>query len=219
GSAKAFGNERIELTWYANKKSLLFQGIQGNKLKESMINFCKNNDMALDANPNDKPEAVSSSNNNISTNNIHSERSVLHPPNTVQVSRIQNQSTECLKCCHLAAEMAETMQKVDGLSIMMNKVYQCVSSLLTKNNVTAVSGRENIRDSSTQVDLISAIGNNCCGFESYRSEFSTDLEGVKLDTVIMESKLSTEIHSNTQAITGIHSELKKIQNDHRICIN
>jgi hypothetical protein len=65
---------------------------------------------------------------------------------------------------------------------------------------------------------MSAIGNNCCGFESYRSEFSTDLEGVKLDTVIMESKLSTEIHSNTQAITGIHSELEKIQNDHRICI-
>ena len=117
GSAKAFRNERIELTWYANKKSLLFQGILGNKLKESMINSRKNNDMALDANPNsDKPEAVSSSNNNISTNNIHSERSVLHPPNTEQVSRIQNQSTECLKCCHLAAEMAETMQKVDGLS-------------------------------------------------------------------------------------------------------
>jgi hypothetical protein len=154
GSAKAFRGERIELTWYANKKSLLFQGILGNKLKESMINSCKNNDMALDANPNsDKPEAVSSSNNNISTNNIHSERSVLHPPNTEQVSRIQNQSTECLKCCHLAAEIAETMQKVDGLSIMMNKVYQCVSSLLTKNNA---SGRENIRDSSTQVDLISA---------------------------------------------------------------
>ena len=67
-------------------------------------------------------------------------------------------------------------------------------------------------------DLISTIGNNCCGFESYRSEFSTDLEGVKLDTVVMESKLSTEIHSNTQAIIGIHSELEKIQNDHRICI-
>ena len=57
GSAKAFRNERIELTWYANKKSLLFQGILGNKLKESMINSCKNNDMALDANPNsDKPK-------------------------------------------------------------------------------------------------------------------------------------------------------------------
>jgi hypothetical protein len=153
GSAKAFRNERIELTWYANKKTL-FQGILGNKLKESIINSYKNNDMVLDANPNsDKPEAVSSSNNNISTNNIHSQRSVLHPPNTEQVSQIQNQSTECLKCCHLAAEMAETMQKVDGLSIMMNKVYQCVSSLLTKNNVTAASGRENIRDSSTQVNL------------------------------------------------------------------
>jgi phosphoglycerate-specific signal transduction histidine kinase len=114
--------------------------------------------------------------------------------------------------------MAETMQKVDGLSIMMNKVYQCVSSLLTKNNATAASGRENIRDSSTQVDLISVIGNNCCGFESYCSEFSTDIEGVKLNTVIMESKLSTEIHSNTQAIIGIHSELEKIQNNHRICV-
>jgi hypothetical protein len=34
----------------------------------------------------------------------------------------------------------------------------------------------------------------------------------------MESKLSTEIHSNTQAIIGIHGELEKIQNDHRICI-
>ena len=137
-----------------------------------MINSCKNNDMALDANPNgDKPEAVSSSNNNISTNNIHSERSVLHPPNTEQVSRIHNQSTECLKCCHLAAEMVETMQKVDGLSIMMNKVYQCVSSLLTKNNATAASGRENIRYSSTQVDLISAIGNNCCGLNHIAANF------------------------------------------------
>jgi hypothetical protein len=45
-----------------------------------MINSCKNNDMALDANPNsDKPEDVSSSNNNISTNNIHSEIRIASP--------------------------------------------------------------------------------------------------------------------------------------------
>ena len=59
-------------------------------------------------------------------------KSVLHTPNTEQVSRIQNQSTECPKCCHLAAEMAEMMQKVDGLSMTRKYMHAETLALLTK---------------------------------------------------------------------------------------
>jgi hypothetical protein len=40
-SAKSFRHEQFCLTWYANKKSLLFQGEEGNKLKDLIINCYK----------------------------------------------------------------------------------------------------------------------------------------------------------------------------------
>ena len=38
GTAKTFRNDKITITWYANKKSLLFQGQEGNRLKAAILN-------------------------------------------------------------------------------------------------------------------------------------------------------------------------------------
>ena len=39
GSAKAFRNDKTTITWYTNKRSLLFQGQLGNILKTQILNL------------------------------------------------------------------------------------------------------------------------------------------------------------------------------------
>ena len=41
GSGKSFRNDRLCITWYANKESLLFQPELGDKLKDLVVNLCK----------------------------------------------------------------------------------------------------------------------------------------------------------------------------------
>ena len=41
GKAKSFHTEKVTITWYADKKTLLFQGSVGNMLKEHIINLLK----------------------------------------------------------------------------------------------------------------------------------------------------------------------------------
>ena len=47
-SAKAFRNDQITITWYVNKKTLLFQGQMGNTLKAQIVNLHRTECMALD---------------------------------------------------------------------------------------------------------------------------------------------------------------------------
>ncbi|CAB3996074.1 Hypothetical predicted protein, partial [Paramuricea clavata] len=50
GSAKAFRNDKITITYYTNKKSLLFQGQEGNRLKEVILNqSSKSSDLFTDS--------------------------------------------------------------------------------------------------------------------------------------------------------------------------
>ena len=41
GSGKSFRNDRLCITWYANKKSLLFQRELGDRLKDLAVKLCK----------------------------------------------------------------------------------------------------------------------------------------------------------------------------------
>lgn len=43
GKSKAFRNDKITITWYSNKKTLLFQGQTGNILREQIVNLLKTN--------------------------------------------------------------------------------------------------------------------------------------------------------------------------------
>ena len=50
GTAKTFRNDKITITWYANKKSLLFQGQEGNRLKAVILNQSrKSSDLLSDS--------------------------------------------------------------------------------------------------------------------------------------------------------------------------
>ncbi|CAB4026913.1 Hypothetical predicted protein [Paramuricea clavata] len=50
GSAKS---DRLTITWYANKKSLLFQCELGDKLKDLVINLCRNKTQIHESEPNE----------------------------------------------------------------------------------------------------------------------------------------------------------------------
>ena len=63
GSAKAFRNTSVTITWYANKRSLLFSGVSGNILRNRIINQLKTKDL-------EKSKASCSSNKGISTRDV-----------------------------------------------------------------------------------------------------------------------------------------------------
>jgi hypothetical protein len=60
GRAKAFRNKSVTITWYANKKSLLFSGVSGSILRNRIINQLKTKDL-------EESKANCSSNKGIST--------------------------------------------------------------------------------------------------------------------------------------------------------
>ena len=61
GSAKAFRNDKITITWYTNKRSLLFQGQLGKILKAQILNLYTTESIVLDNNCNDVCEELPSS--------------------------------------------------------------------------------------------------------------------------------------------------------------
>ncbi|CAB4044202.1 Hypothetical predicted protein, partial [Paramuricea clavata] len=120
-------------------------------------------------------------------------------------SQTQNQN-----CDHLSEELRDALKKVDRLFDLTNNVYNSISRLIKETPVPCGNCMLGKNASGSNAQSISAgdIGENIrkC------NELSIELEGVKLDAVITESRLSNNIYQNSKAIEQIHSQMINMQN-------
>ena len=97
------------------------------------------------------------------------------------------------------------VKKIDGLYETVNKVFELVCEL---NPTLPTSKPKNLSlntDFSSAKDINSNLRTVC--------DLSTDLEGVKLDAVITESKLSKNIHTNHENINKNTKLIEKISHE------
>ena len=188
GSAKSFRHEQFCLTWYANKKSLLFQGEEGNKLKDLIINCYKNRDLAHDHANTCEQEPI------VLVNNSSRES-----PN------------ECQNCSCLLAEMTEVNRKIDGLYEIINNLYQLNTKFV--NHESSRNGdKRSTCELGTQTDLYSeqSVAQHLSVAQTADINLSTEIEGLKLDFVIIESKTARDLEANRQAIEQLRGELATV---------
>ena len=197
GSAKAYYYMQSDITWYTNKRSLHFHGKDGIALKNLLIKFCKDGGLC---NPSNVPNtALSNGQSNVDNSNIEN----------------------CGKChdySRLIAEMAEIRSKLDI-------VYQNTEHLyLLASDVPCL--HVGIGETKTMCE----IGTQTCEFLQQESErqrrnvqcscvnLSTDIEGLKLDIVIAESKAAGNFQSNKQAIDQLRNELNLMKSRNQNCL-
>ena len=188
GSAKSFRHDQFCLTWYANKKSLLFQGEEGHKLKDLIINCYKNRDLAHDHANTCEQEPI------VLVNNSSRES-----PN------------ECQNCSRLFAEMTEVNRKIDGLYEIINNLYQLNTKFV--NHESSRNGdKRSTCELGTQTDLYSeqSVAQHPSVTQTADINLSTEIEGLKLDFVIIESKTARDLEANRQAIEQLRGELATV---------
>lgn len=88
-------------------------------------------------------------------------------------------------------------------------INQLLISLINCDNLTESTNETVVSNESTLIRK----GNEGKACSCKCSELSVDLEGVKLDMTIAESKLGNEIQSNTRMIGSVNDELIKIRNE------
>lgn len=110
GSAKAFHNKKITITWYANKKTMLFQGQMGNMLKTHILKLNATESMVLDNDCNVEAEEI---------------QSLSSQPLRAQ----QGTSIECLECRRLSVEMAEAKLDIEILRVTLNRFHESLTKL------------------------------------------------------------------------------------------
>ena len=188
GSAKSFRHDQICLTWYANKKSLFFRGEEGNKLKDLIINCYKNRDLAHD----------------------HANTCEQEPIVLVNNSS-QESPNECQNCSRLFAEMTEVNRKIDGLYEIINNLYQ-LNTKFVNHDSSRNGDKRSTCELGTQTDLYSeqSVAQHPSVVQTADINLSTEIEGLKLDFVIIESKTARDLEANRQAIEQLRGELATV---------
>ena len=120
-----------------------------------------------------------------------------------------NQQSHCKDCEHMEMKMLEIERKVDCLYDLTHKIYNSLNKPTIINADSEQSYNSDVLNNDNQTE------------NSSRSEYydlSMDLEGVKLDVVINQSKLSNSISinqkdtsQNTEAINQLRDQLSNMQ--------
>ena len=127
GKAKSFHTEKVTITWYADKKTLLFQGSVGNMLKEHIINLLKSDGGTLERR----------SRNDFGKSS----------PSSVNRNEETFESTEYGR---LSVEMAEAKLEIEILLVIFNRFCDSLKAMekFYKNYVAEK------RDISTQTSIV-----------------------------------------------------------------
>lgn len=112
-------------------------------------------------------------------------------------------------CDRLSAQMGELKLDIDRICATTNKLYDIVASLV--NYAPTISPDEK-KTSDIGIQTVDPYSLNNY---SMNSELSTEVEGIKLDMVIMEAKSLSGIRSNTQAIDLIRAEIASVQDGYK----
>ena len=107
GTAKAFRNDKITITWYTNKKSLLFQGQEGNRLKEVILNqSSKSSDLFTDSIVNHEFIPCASNNDNL----LYASQTVAKTAKISMISdntRSKSEVTETISDCSTLEDLQD----------------------------------------------------------------------------------------------------------------
>ncbi|CAB4020499.1 Hypothetical predicted protein, partial [Paramuricea clavata] len=187
-SAKCIRHDQICLTWHANKTSLLFQGEEGNKLKDLIIKCYKNSDLAHD----------------------HANTCEQEPIVLVNNGRRESPN-ECQNCSRLFAEMTEVNRKIDGLHEIVNNLYQ-LNTKFVNYEYSRNDDKRSTCELGTQTDLYSeqSVAQHPSVIQTADINLATEIEGLKLDFVIIESKTARDLEANRQAIEQLRGELATV---------
>ena len=189
--------KQSDITWYTNKRSLHFHGKEGIVLKNLLIKFCK--DVVIC-----KPSDVLNSTLSNSQSNIDN-------------TNIEN----CVKCHDYSRLFTEMAQVRSKLEIVCEKVEDL--SMLAPNVCSTRVGNGEIKatcEIDTQTCELFQQGTERQGYDAQCSwvDLSTEIEGLKLDIVIAESKAAGNFQSNKQAIDKLRNELNTIKGENQKCL-
>ncbi|CAB4044939.1 Hypothetical predicted protein, partial [Paramuricea clavata] len=192
GSAKVFLYDQIKLTWYADNNSMIFKGVDGQILERLVISTLETGVLETGVL---LTNVHSNGDRELNTSNIEvCDKDKVESYFKDCSSQTVNHHERCTNCDRLSTEVTAAVKKIDGLYETVNKIFQLVCM---KSNSTLPTGTI-MHDLMLNTDFSSAKDTN----SNLRTvcELSTDLEGVKLDAVITESKPSKNIHSNHENI-------------------
>ena len=214
GKAKQFRSSNLDftLTWYPGKQNYLtLNGKDGEIFKEFLVNVL-NTDRVYQTDITSDSLFISLAESCNTINNASTETDQPLQSETSVISCATdpiNEQSHCKDCEHMEMKMLEIERKVDCLYDLTHKIY----NLLNKPTI--------INADSEQLYKSDVLNNDNQTENSSRSEYydlSMDLEGVKLDVVINQSKLSDSISinqkdtsHNTEAINQLRDQLSNMQ--------
>ncbi len=201
GSAKRFDSDvsDFQVTWYPGKlNSLTFNGKLGEKARNFLVNLCEATSMSIEP------------------------RESTHTSN--EPNRYDRLLDELIEVKQSVANMSNAMNKLyDHVAFTVNYIYnqdltsnKTVSECGTQTDIYPISTdlvhivedtllRNTVCEIGTQTD-VKQVNDNLTQnkvkehIPSSFYELSTDLEGTKLDIVIMERRITSEVRENGQAI-------------------
>ena len=190
GSAKAFRNDKITITYYTNKKSLLFQGQEGNRLKEVILNqSSKSSDLFTDSIVSHESIPCASNNDNL----LYASQIVAK---TAKISMISGNTRS-------KSEVTETTSDCSTLEDLQDFIdfsYQNILPLSDNANLSSTR----IFDCSTPSR--SSVGDNSPAIEKLFGTFKREFES-KVEALIFElSEQKETIDRCKQDICKLTSE-------------
>ena len=199
GSAKVFLYDDIKLTWYADNNSIIFKGVKGKILERSVISMLKNGCLLTNALSNDNGKLNVLDHGNCDENK---DESFLRDCS----SQTASQCERCINCDRLLTEVTDAVTKIDGLYETVNKIFELVCKINPTLPTSKIMQDLSLNDDlSFAKDINSDLRTVC--------ELSTDLEGVKLDAVITETKLCKNIYTNHENINKNMKSIEKISQE------
>ncbi len=201
GSAKRFDSDvsDFQVTWYPGKlNSLTFNGKLGEKARNFLVNLCEATSMSIE--PRESTHTSNEPNRydrlldelievKQSVANMSSAMNKLYDHVAFTVNYIYNQDLTSNKT------VSECGIQTDIYPISTDLVH-IVEDTLLRNTVCEIGTQTDVKqvnDNLTQNKVKEHI-------PSSFYELSTDLEGTKLDIVIMERRITSEVRENGQAI-------------------
>ena len=208
GSAKLFQSNWISITWYANTESILFQGELGIKLKELIENSSKNRTTTNLINKSDESKRYDRLFDELievkqSVANMSSAMNKLYDHVSFTVNYINSQdltSKKTVSECGIQTDIYPMSTNLAHINNQGTILKNAVSEIGIQTDVNPVN--ENLTQNKVKESIPISF-----------YELSTDLEGTKLDIVIMERKVASGVRENGQAIDQIRAEFADIRDD------
>jgi hypothetical protein len=196
GNAKPFKSSTFDftLTWYPGKQNSILlhgkPGKDGELFKQILVTVLDTDHVVRQADAILDSLSVNTADPQ-GTNNGASAPKLLQTSVKDFASQTIHETLQCKNCGNLRAEVSELAERLNCLFDLTHKIYNLLNKSLTTDPLPN-SGQSLINKKDTN---------------SGYCDLSADLEGVKLDVVIIESRFSNSISANQNEIGKIDKEI------------